>query len=134
MAVQVSRQLPRLSVALIDGDMDIRRAVQLRLRAGPFDVRAYASGWSMLAEIELQTDCVVVRDTMTEIDGFEVLRRLRERGWRGPAILVTKTPSPGLAAAAACAGFAAVVDRPLVDDLMLNTVAAATRPAPEIAA
>ena len=125
---------PPISVALIDGDVNIRRAVQLRLRAGRFDVRAYASGWAMLAESELRADCVVVRDTMAEIDGFALLRHLRDRGWRGPAILLTKTPSLDLAAAAARAGFASVIDRPLVDDLMLNAVVAATRPTPGIAA
>lgn len=132
--MEESTQSPRMSVALIDTDIDIRRAVQLRLRAGLFDVRAYASGWAMLAEIGQRTECVVVRDRMAEIDGFELLRRLRDHGWRGPAILVTKTPSPELAAAATHAGFAAVIDRPLVDNLILNAVAAATRPAPELAA
>ena len=132
--MQESTQSPRMSVALIDTDIDIRRAVQLRLRAGLFDVRAYASGWAMLAEIGQRIECVVVRDRMAEIDGFELLRRLRDRGWRGPVILVTKTPSPELAAAATRAGFAAIIDRPLVDNLMLNAVAAATRPVPVIAA
>jgi len=134
MELQDSTQATRASVALIDGDIHVRRAVQLRLRAGLFDVRAYASGWAMLAEIEQRTDCVVVRDKMVEIDGFELLRHLRDRGWQGPAILITSTPSPELAATAAGVGFAAVLDRPLVDDLVLNAVAAATQRARGFAA
>lgn len=132
MEVQGSTPAARISVALIDSDMDVRRAVQLRLRAGLFEVRAFASGWAMLAENGPRTDCVVVRDRMTEIDGFELLRRLRDRGWQGPAVLVTSTPSRELAATAARAGFSSVIDRPLVDDLMLHAVDAATRAIPEI--
>lgn len=124
----------RMVVVLIDSNVEVRRAVQLRLRAGRFDVRAFASGWAMLAEEGLRADCVVIRDTMAEIDGFALLRRLRRRGWLGPAILATEAPRLGLAAMAAGAGFAAVVDRPLVDDLMLHAVEAATRGLPEIAA
>lgn len=134
MAVHDAMPPARLSVALIDSDMDVRRAVELRLRAGPFEVRAFASSCAMLANSGLQIDCVVVRDAMLEIDGFELLRRLRERGWPGPAILVTAAPSPALAAAAAHAGFATVIDRPLVDNLLLQAVDKATRATPEIAA
>lgn len=124
----------RVSVVLIDSDTDTRRAVQLRLRAGPFNVWAYASGLAMLADAAAAPDCIVVRDAMIDVDGFELLRRMRGRGWQGPAILVTSMPSVELAGAAARAGFVAVIDRPLVDDLMLHAVDAATRTSPEIAA
>lgn len=130
MEVQDATTSARVAVALIDSDMAVRRAVQLRLQAGQFDVRAYASGWAMLAESVSRPDCIVVRDQMFEIDGFEVLRRLRERDWQGPAILVTNTPSLALATRAGRAGFDTVVDRPLVDDLMLHAVDQAMRAAP----
>ena len=134
MAVEESTPATRISVALIDSDTEVRRAVQLRLGAGLFDVRAYASGMALLAEDGPRPDCVVMRDTMGEIDGFELLRRLRDRGWHGPAILLTNTPSLELAETAAGAGFATVIDRPLVDDVMLDAVGAATRTRPEIVA
>lgn len=129
-----ARPSARISVALIDSEMEVRRATELRLRAGPFDVRAFASGCAMLAKTGLPIDCVVIRDEMPEIDGFELLRRLRGRGWLGPAILVTNIPSPALAAAAADAGFATVIDRPLIDNLLWQAVDKATRATPEIAA
>lgn len=125
----------RISVSLIDSDTEMRRAVQLRLRAGGFEARAYASGWAILADAATaRPDCIVVRDRMIDIDGFELLRRLRIGGWLGPAIMVTATPGPELTAAAKRAGFAAVVDRPLVDDLMLHAVNRAMRAPPGIAA
>lgn len=119
--------MARVSIALVDSDMDIRRAVQLRLQAGPFDVRAYASGLAMLSEMARQVDCMIVRAEMVEIDGFELLYRLRARGWHGPAILMTNAASPALAAKATEAGFATVIDRPLVDDRMLHAVDEAIR-------
>lgn len=130
-----SAAVARICVVLVDSDTDTRRAVQLRLRAGPCSVRAYASGWTMLADAAATgPECIVVRDTMIDIDGFELLRRMRDRGWHGPAILVTSAPSVELNRAAARAGFAAVVDRPLVDDVMLHAVDAATRTPPGVAA
>lgn len=124
---------PRVAVALIDSDMEVRRGIQLRLRAALFEVRAYASGRAMLVDDELRADCVVTRDEMEELGGFELLRCLRDRGWQGPAILLSSTPRLNLAATAARAGFHSVVDRPLVDDFMLHAVEAATRRVPKIA-
>ena len=125
----------RVSVVLVDSDTDTRRAVQLGLRAGAFNVRAYASGLAMLADVPAAgPDCIVVRDTMSEIGGFELLRQMRGRGWHGPAILLSSMLNPELAEAATCAGFVAVIDRPLVDNVVLNAVVAATRISPEIAA
>ena len=134
MAVQPSVPTARTMVALIDSKTDVRRAVQLRLQARQFDVRAYASGWNMLADEGQTVDCIVTRDRMVDIGGFELLRRLRARGWQGPAILVTDIPGLEFARLAAHRGFAMVVDRPLVDDLIVNAVEVVTRTSPEIVA
>lgn len=124
----------RALVVLVDTDTDARRAVQLRLRASLFEVRAYASGSTMLADATAgRPACLVVRDRMTECDGFAVLCQMRCRGWHGPALLITDARSFDLGAAAADAGFIAVIDRPLIDDQLLHAVEAATRTPPEIA-
>lgn len=121
----------QICVVLIDSEADVRRAGQLQLRAGGFDVRAFASGNIMLANFgNLHIGCVVMRDEMIDLGGFELLRHLRERRWHGPAILLTRLVSTELAESAADAGFAALLDRPLVDDLMLQAVNAAVRKFP----
>lgn len=128
MAPYGSAVAARTLVVLVDSDTDNRRAVQLRLRAGRFEVRAYASGSTMLADAAAASpDCLVVRDRMATCDGFAVLSQMRCRGWHGSAILMTDAPGVDLDAAAAHAGFRAVVDRPSVDDVLLHAVEAATQ-------
>ena len=87
MAPYGSAVAARTLVVLVDSDTDNRRAVQLRLRAGRFEVRAYASGPTMLADVAASSPaCLVVRDRMAICDGFAVLRQMRCRGWHGSAM------------------------------------------------
>lgn len=108
---------------LVDDDAGARRSIQLLLRAKGFDVRAYATGSALLADPSSgQARCFVTDYYMDDLDGIELLSRLRGMGWNGPAVLITADPSPDLHEHARARGFAAVVEKPFRDGLLVGTV------------
>jgi FixJ family two-component response regulator len=56
------------------------------------------------------------------VSGFDVLRGLRDLGWRGRALLITGFYSAELAARAHQAGFSDVVEKPLADSVLIEAV------------
>src|SRR3546814_3205419 len=86
---------PRL--LLLEDDAGVRRSLQLLFRARGFDVRAYAAGAALLADPAACDACCFIADyRLDETDGIEVFCHLRERGWSGPAVLITAFPSAEL--------------------------------------
>ncbi|MES2496429.1 MAG: response regulator [Pseudomonadota bacterium] len=105
-------QKPR--VLLVEDDPAVRRSLQLLMQANGFEVRAYASGGTLLAdETSLQAAGLVADYRMSECDGIDTLLQLRAKGWDCPAILITGFPSAGVANCARSAGFDTVFEKPL---------------------
>lgn len=129
-AAQADPALPaRIPISLVDDDVDLRRALQLLLRAADYDVRAYASAGAMLADARSHAIACLVTDlTMADMDGVTLLRRLRLAGWGGPAILITASRDAGLSERAAAAGFHTVLSKPLADRIVLETVRSVVSP------
>lgn len=110
-------------ILLSEDDSSVRRSLQLLLRSRGFDVRAYTSGTALLLDPQAQSgDCLVVDYCMPDIDGIAMLKRLRSMGWSGPAILITAHYAESLAENAREAGFAAVLEKPLGDNVLLRTI------------
>ncbi len=113
----------RARVLLVDDDPGVRRSLQLLLQANGFDVRAYATGATLLAdETALDAACLVADFCMADHDGIDTLSRLRAKGWVGPAILITAFPSSDMKDDAHAAGFEAVLEKPLRKHVLLSTV------------
>ncbi len=119
---------PRLLLA--EDDAGLRRSLQLLFRARGFDVRAYASGAALLADPLARAACCVVADYQLDeiggIDGIEVLARLRESGWSGPAVLITGFATSELAARARAQGFAQVLEKPFREHALGSAIARLT--------
>lgn len=87
--------------------------MQLLLRGHGWDVRAYGSAETMLGDPQASDAvCLVADYRLAEIDGIELLRRLRARGWPGKALLITGFPSPELEAAARDVGYDQLLEKP----------------------
>lgn len=98
--------------------------MQLLFRARGFDVRAYATGAALLADPLTRDACCFVADfRLEEIDGIEVLARLRKTGWSGPAVLITAFPSADLSARALAQGFGQVLEKPFREHALGDAVA-----------
>lgn len=113
----------RAQILLVEDDPAVRRSMQLLLRAKGFDVRAYANGVALLADDRnAGAKCFIADYRMDDLDGIAVLTRLRERGWRGPAILITAYATGDLAGQAMQAGFDAVFEKPLRQHALVDAV------------
>jgi two-component system KDP operon response regulator KdpE len=79
-------------VLIVDDELEIRRALKAGLGYQGFDVRAVASGEEALDEVRAWRPDVLLLDLgMSELDGFEVLRRLPEKS-RTAVIVVSVMP------------------------------------------
>jgi len=113
----------RARILLVEDDPGVRRSLQLLLHGRGFEVRAYASGLALLADpTALEAVCLVADYRMPEIDGLLILRRLRDLGWRGQALLITAFPSDGLIDQALAAGYSRVIEKPLVEAALVEAV------------
>lgn len=115
----------RRRVFLVEDDPGVRRSLQLLLQGRGFDVSAYPAPDSILLDDTLdQAACLVADYRLDASDGIMLLRSLRARGWRGPAILVTGYATPELRRAAEEAGFGAFLEKPIRENALINTIRA----------
>jgi FixJ family two-component response regulator len=114
----------RPKVLLAEDDPGVRRSLQLLLQGRGYDVRSYASGRALLAD-PAATDaaCFVGDFRMPDLNGLEILRALRLRGWDRPAVLITAFNTSDLARRAQAEGFSSVIEKPLLDHVLTDTVA-----------
>ena len=122
-ALQVAERIP---IALVDDDPALRRELQLLLRASNYEVRAYSTPATLLADPGSRASaCLISDQNMPGMDGFTLLRTLRAGGWSGPAILISSSQDSDLPARAASEGFHATLIKPLADRLVLEAVRSA---------
>ena len=77
-------------VLLVDDDAAVRRSVAEGLELEGFEVVLASGGRAALAALEAVTPAVVVLDlAMPDLDGLEVLRRLREAGHDVPVCILS---------------------------------------------
>ena len=119
----------RPMILLMEDDPAVRRSLQLLLRARGFDVRAHAAGAPLLADDNVgRAACLIADYRVDDIDGIDLLVRLRARHWAAPAILITGYSSDLLRGRATAAGYAIVLDKPIRDHALVEAVDRLTAP------
>lgn len=114
----------RPRILLAEDDAGVRRSLQLLLQARGYDVRAHASGRTLLDDPMCSSAvCLVADYQLDELNGFEILTQLRSRGWMGPAVLITAYPNQELQAEAAGRGFGAVIEKPFREGAIGDAIA-----------
>lgn len=120
---QNSRGVPRPRILLVEDEPGVRRSLQLLLQAQGFDVRAYATASTLLADrTALGSTCLVTDYRLEDMTGTAMVAALRERGWGGVAILITAFPSAQVAAEARAAGVAATIEKPFREHALVDAV------------
>lgn len=120
-AAKTVRKRPMLFI--LEDDHGVRRSLQLLLQARNFEVRAYAGARALLADPDVLDACCLITDfILAELDGVTVLETLRQRGWNGPALLMTAFGSKQLNAQANAAGFCEILDKPFKDHALLGAL------------
>lgn len=116
------------SVAIVDDEEAIRKALSRLLRASGLEAESYANGQEFLdAAAEHRPDCVVLDLHMPGMSGLQVLRKLKAAGQRLSIVVITAHDEPETRERCIDAGACAYLRKPLEDRLLLNAISAAMR-------
>jgi two-component system response regulator FixJ len=111
------------TVHVIDDDDAARDSLAFLFRTADVDARTYASATEFLAAApSLTGGCVVTDVRMPQMDGLELLRRLRALDLALPVIVMTGHGDIPLAVEAMKAGAIDFFEKPFSDDAMLAAV------------
>jgi two-component system response regulator FixJ len=103
-------------ILLVDDDAAVRNALKFSLEMEGFSVRLYATPEALLAEDRLPDGgCLVIDYRMPEIDGLELVERLRKRGVTLPVFIISGRVTRSLRARASGLGVSDVLEKPLSD-------------------
>ena len=111
------------SVIVVDDDAAVRHSLKFALELEGLTVRAYDGGDALLADADLPAQgCLVVDYYMPAMNGVELVRQLRRRHIDLPAILITAKVTDEVRQRAARAGFRQVLEKPLEDGSLLDSI------------
>lgn len=120
-AIAVANRL----VLVVDDDPAVRNSLKFSLEVESFIVRDYSSASELLRETEIaDAGCLVIDYHLPEMNGLEMLNRLRARRVAAPAILITSHPSAFVRQRAAEAGVR-IVEKPLLGDALVEGIRSA---------
>ncbi|MGA0604813.1 response regulator FixJ [Phenylobacterium sp. VNQ135] len=113
-------------VHVIDDDEPVRQSLQFLLDTAGYAVRTYESAIQFLQGLDrLEAGCIVTDIRMPEMNGLELVRRLRSEGVTLPVIVLTGHGDVPLAVEAMKAGVKDFLEKPFDDEVLLMAVGAA---------
>jgi FixJ family two-component response regulator len=114
---------PSGPVIVVDDDAAVRHSLKFALELEGLDVRLYKGGEDVLADADLPAHgCLVVDYYMPRMTGVELVTKLRGRHIDLPAILITAKVSRDIRERAARAGFRQVLEKPLEDGSLVESI------------
>jgi FixJ family two-component response regulator len=108
-------------ILLADDDQAVRDALQFALQLEGFQIHAHPNGPALLADPALpNARCLIIDERMEPLDGFATLAALRDRASPTPTILLTGRADEWLRARAKAAGVHLVLEKPLLQNTLLD--------------
>jgi two-component system response regulator FixJ len=119
-------------VHLIDDDEAVRTSLAFLLEMADLPATTYGSAIEFLEVADgLKTGVIVTDVRMPEMNGLDLVRRLKERGVPLPIIVITGHGDVPLAVEAMRAGVVDFIEKPFEDDTLLNSIRSAMNTQPE---
>ncbi len=120
-------------VHVVDDDIAMRESLAFLLDAAGFAVRLYESARPFLENETAAIGCVLTDIRMPDIDGLELLRRIRAEDRDLPVIVMTGHGDVPLAVEAMKLGASDFIEKPFDDEQLLRAVRSALShgPAPD---
>jgi two-component system, LuxR family, response regulator FixJ len=115
------------TVAVVDDEQPVRRALQRLLRASGFDVRLFATGADFMAHLD-GVDCVILDLHLPGMSGFEVQEALAARGADVPVVVLTGNDTPANRARSLANGARAYLSKPVDDETLLHALRTLSSP------
>lgn len=111
------------AVLIVDDDAAVRNSLKFALGIEGMDVRLYGSGVELLADDHLpEHGCLVVDYHMPSINGIQLVGILESRHRHYPTILISGHVSDDVRDRAAAAGIREVLEKPLQDETLMNSI------------
>jgi two-component system response regulator FixJ len=121
---------PKGNVYVVDDDDAMRDSLDFLLGAASFHVALFETARSFLDALPtLDVGCVVSDVRMPDIDGIELLKRLKASGSLFPVVIMTGHGDVPLAVEAMKLGAADFVEKPFEDDRLIGMIETALRQA-----
>ncbi len=110
-------------VIVVEDDAAVRNSLQFALEMEGLTVRSYEHGDALLADGPLPAKgCLVVDYYMPAMNGVDLVKCLRHRRVDLPAILITAKATDVIRRSAARAGFRQVLEKPLDDSSLVDSI------------
>ncbi|MGS1015402.1 response regulator transcription factor [Allosphingosinicella humi] len=110
-------------VYLVDDDEAVRRSAGFMLKTSGYGVKTYGSGVEFLKEgKDIAPGCILLDVRMPGIDGLEVQRTLRDRGFTLPVIVMTGHGDVAVAVQAMKAGAVDFIEKPFEKAVLLSAI------------
>lgn len=110
-------------VHIVDDDESVRQSLAFMLSAAGVAVRVYESATAFLqAAADAQKGCLVTDLRMPDLNGVELLRRLRVIGAQMPAVVISGHGDVPMAVEAMKAGASDFIEKPFGDETLLAAV------------
>ena len=112
---------PPRRIAVVDDSSAVRQSLRLLLGARGYLVDTFTGADELLLTAKPgDFDCYVLDLKLDGMDGFALLKVLRQRGIEAPAIMISGWELPTLEVTANRAGFAALVRKPMMDTSLVR--------------
>lgn len=112
-------------VHVIDDDPAMRDSLSFLLDTAGLHARTYESAVNFLAAGEPAPGCIVTDVRMPDMNGLELVRRLKERAVAHPVIMITGHGDVPLAVEAMKAGVVDFLEKPFDDEALLTAIRSA---------
>lgn len=110
-------------VHVVDDDREVRRSLSFMLGSAQFQSRPFASGSDLVESLdELQPGCVLLDIRMPDMDGFQVMAELANRGVDWPVVVMTGHGEVPVAVRAMKAGAVDFLEKPFEEDVLLGSL------------
>lgn len=115
-----------MNVLIVEDDSGIAEAIALALRLEGHETTHVATGAAALSA--LPVDVILLDVGLPDMTGFDVLRRLHDRGDATPVIVMTARHEPELRMRALAGGAAGFILKPFAVRGLLDAIAAVHAP------
>jgi FixJ family two-component response regulator len=110
-------------VFVVDDDLAVRDSLKFALQIEGFAVFVCSGGAELLAHSALRAArCLILDDKLPKMDGFAVLARMAAMNVLIPVILMTAHVTDSLSRRAAAAGVRRILEKPLLDGALIETL------------
>lgn len=118
----------KTSIAIVDDDSSVRKALGRLLTANSFDAHTYGSAREFLESLEVRKPACLVLDLhMPDYGGLELQHHLRREGVRMPTVIITAHNEIGLRERCANAGAAAFLVKPVSESALIESINSAVQ-------